>query len=144
MGKPHTPTRLVLCVLFAWAVGCCSAGVRKVVVGPAADQLSDNEVTISIKANDVVYWRSNDKRDLSIVFHKEAFPPQAQNEPPFILGTAGQDQGMSCKDGVCFSYDINPRLAAVFSHNSSLTELRYPYEQKLGSNGADGMIIIKP
>lgn len=144
MGKPRTRTRLVLCVLFAWAVGCCSVGVRKVVVGPTENDLSDNEVTISIKANDVVYWRSNDKRKLSVVFHKEAFPPEAQHEPPFILGATGQDQDMTCKDGVCFSYDINPRLKAILSGDHAPTELRYPYEQKLDTKGADGMIIIKP
>jgi hypothetical protein len=51
---------------------------------------------------------------------------------------------MSCKDGVCFSYDINPELARVFKNHPEVRELRYPYDQKLGAKGADGMIIIKP
>ncbi len=142
MGMPRARTPLVLCVLFGSALGCCSNGVRKVVVGPTEKDLSDAEVTISMKANDVVYWRSNDGRKLSVTF-KLPFPPEADGEPPFIGGTAAQDQAMTCKDGVCFSYDINPRLKRFFDEHPDRT-LRYQYVQALGEHGADGGIIIKP
>ncbi len=140
---PRARIPLVLCVLLGSALGCCSNGVSKVVVvGPTEKDLSNPEVTISMKANDVVYWRSNDGRKLTVTF-KRPFPPEAGDEPPFIGGTVGQNQEMTCKDGVCFSYSINPRLKRFFDEHPDRT-LRYEYEQTLGERGADGGIIIKP
>ena len=145
MRKPRTGIGLFLCLLLASILGgCCTTGVSKVVVGPTPDVLSKPEVTISIRNHDVVYWRSSDGSDLSVVFKATAFPKAADGQPPFIMGAPNQDQSMSCKDGVCFSYDINPALAGVFQHHPEIRELRYAYDQKLSAKGADGMIIIKP
>jgi len=135
-------TRFVaLCVLAA-ALGCCT--VRKVVVGPSADRLSRESVTISVHAKGVVYWRATPDQGLSIVFLAADFPPEANGEPPFIGGQPRQDQSISCKDGACFSYDINPKLGDLFRQNPSLKELRYKYQQALRGQSADGWIIIKP
>jgi len=143
MNKPRARIILSVSVLLVSFLAGCTIGVSRVVVGPTPDKLDRPEITLSIRNHDVAYWRSSDGSSLSIIFKAANYPKAADGQPPFIMGAPNQDQSMTCKDGACFSYDVNPALAGVFQQHPELTELRYPYDQMLGAKSADGMIIIK-
>jgi hypothetical protein len=86
---------------------------------------------------DVAGWIA-DSGSLAILFPEKNFP-SGISEPPFEgMIHQGTDWAVSCDNssrGFCFSGKVNPKLPAG-------QQLRYKYDQVVGGNRTDGMIII--
>lgn len=145
------------------ARGLLASTASVVVVGPTANRLSAEPLVIHVDKQPVVYWKSlNPGHHLGIKFEATDYPAPAKGEPPFIGGANGQSQAIQCNVDTCFSYGLNPNVAALFNAAYSLpcgqnvpapppgqpayTQcLEYKYWQTLDTETVDGhIIIVKP
>lgn len=89
-----------------------------------------------IGRNNTVGWASEAGEGLEILFPQSGFP-KGVTEPPFAEMTSrGTDWVVRCGSGFCFSRKVNGKLPPG--------ELRYKYDQVVGTHRVDGMIIINP
>lgn len=91
------------------------------------------------RANTIA-WISDGGLSLDIPFPESGFPelPQGVKIPPFEGMThRGAEWFIRCGAGLCFSGDVNKALPTG-------RKLRYKYDQVIGSQRVDGMIIINP
>jgi hypothetical protein len=135
-----------------------SSTASVVIVGPTAGNLSDPQLQIHAGQQPVVYWKSLESgHPLAIDFDAKDYPTPVKGEPPFVSGTPGKPQSMRCDGDTCFSYGLNPKVAAVFStpgplpcptpmpNHPSLEGkqcLDFKYSQTLDKTTVDGHIII--
>ncbi len=114
-----------------------------VVIGPAADHLSEPRVYISKADPKEMIWLSNERQSLKIVFPKKQakLPPQAQGKKPFQQMHEDGDDWVfdrGCGGGQCLSGPINPDLDP-----GAWGDLEYKYDQILAGDRKDGWIVIQ-
>ncbi len=122
---------------------CPTAGDHLIQVGPKAGDVSEPRAAISVSKGHKVLWIARDnEKPLTITFKASDFPPEANHEPPFEGGQAGQDQVITCNSGgVCNPGRINPNLKDKLPDCPK--SFYYKYWQKLGEETADAGIIIE-
>jgi len=117
-----------------------------VVIGPSADHLSEDKVSVSKSNPREVIWLSNEEQSLEITFPVNqpdpSFPPQAKDLPPFEDMEKKGDEWVfklrPCGSGKCFSGAINDKLDP-----EHWGDLKYKYDQTLAGDKKDGWIVIQ-
>lgn len=90
---------------------------------------------LRIDRTNTVGWASIGGEELQIVFPESGFP-KGVTVPPFAgMTQKGKEWFVRCGSGFCFSGNVNKVPAG---------ELYYKYDQIVGSQRVDGMIIINP
>jgi hypothetical protein len=137
----------ILTAVIAFVVGFAIAWLilpaPKPQVQPIGDPLvrvhQDGKVSrpeIRIDRTNTVGWAADEGGDLQILFPKSRFP-EGVTEPPFEgMTLTGNDWAVRCGSGFCFSGKVNEKLPKK--------ELYFKYDQVVGTNRVDGMIIINP
>ncbi|MGH9363811.1 MAG: hypothetical protein ACRD1B_00905 [Thermoanaerobaculia bacterium] len=111
------------------------AGIDHVIGVHGDGSLTKPEARIG-RANKVA-WASDGGESLEILFPESGFS-KGVTEPPFAGMThKGTDWAVRCGNGICFSGSVNPKLPERI-------ELRYKYDQVVGTKRVDGLIIIEP
>jgi hypothetical protein len=126
-----------------------------VIVGPDASVLQPSEdVRLSLSKNQQMTWRSDNGRDLSIIFPESKFLPEAKGLPPFEGMRRDKVKGKDGKDAydwvfihpfarnVVVSPQINHLLQPILDDPKNQNGLAYTYDQVLAGNRHDGRIII--
>jgi hypothetical protein len=95
-----------------------------------------NRPEVRISRTNTVGWALEEGESLQILFPQSRFP-KGVTEPPFAgMTLQGTDWAVRCGSGFCFSGKVNEKLPPG--------EHYYKYDQVVGTNRVDGMIIITP
>lgn len=137
----------ILPTVIALVVGFGIGWLVRPVPKPSAEALGDPLVRVNpdgslsrpelrIGRTNTAGWASIGKESLQILFPQSGFP-KGVTEPPFADMTLnGTDWVVRCGSGFCFSGNVNVKLPPG--------ELRYKYDQVVGTHRVDGMLIITP
>ncbi len=116
---------------------------HRIPIGPRAKDIPADEAEAHISAgkNHQITWQSTNKKLLLIEFERAALP---NGMDPFKNMTDSPDgpfRRVYCSGDECRSDEINDTLKTKLG---PFTCLKFKYDQQIGTDRADGWIIIEP
>ncbi len=116
-------------------------------IGPKATDLPSDEekAYVSLSAKHRITWQSTDGRPLIIEFDNDVLKSETKGLDPFLKMTDSPDKKFRRVEcgfvDECRSNEINPALADQVGF---LKCISLKYYQQIGTDRADGWIIIRP